>query len=244
MALSDAPFTSVVALPTLLPVADDETTRWCEKNILFYRFQRSFGSRAYFKYLSAPDNEASSDPLPHLHVVSSFSEKPTQPYSLLSPIPHKRLRRFANKDTILYLCPTADGNHYMRNDGSLTTELFKAWYPLRPPHPTNTGAATERVDDVLVTAETSGDLTTTTEAIEAIETPIGGIESPKPSGGLPTNAHAYAHIEHAFCMPVCCVTPQGIIPLPDLIRAHLALIKAMRSVVGEMTIRGTGWRDD
>jgi hypothetical protein len=228
----------------MLPLADAEQTYGLEST-LFYRLQRAFDSKPYFKHLSMYNNEPATDELPYLHISLSCSERPPEAHSLLSRIPPKRLRRFVNKDTILYVRPTMD---WMRSNDCLARDIFRGWYPYRPPLPTHTSAdmsaaSREQTNEHSAITEISGPSVTTSDtAYSSGPLPTNELRLHRPRS-LPTSAEAYTCLQQAFCVPMSYFEPkdgeEGL-ALPGLIRAHVALVRAVRAVLDEIRMPAAG----
>lgn len=109
-----------------LPKADAEYISECEE-LMYEDFWLNSFRRPYFKFPSTAHFEASKDGLPLLHFRWT-GEDPDTAHSLSTrPDPHL-LKNFMNKDTVLYVRP--------KGQGDIPRDLFMAWYPHRPPLPT------------------------------------------------------------------------------------------------------------
>ena len=206
---------------SLLP-SSAELTSSCD-SLLFSRFERSFSTAPRLDVEDEDDGKPiepsellSSRCYFTLRVPQSFSERPAQPYSLDDPLPTKLARRFANKDTILYMqghVGTRQPPNASSLPGSLDRAIFRIWYPLRqelryklPPSSPQPTTKIRRAD----------------------------------SAPIPTEAPARAALETAFCTPVR-VPPADRMPLHQLIRAHENMVRRLEEVADQIRMDGT-WR--
>lgn len=247
----------------VLPLGDPESASHHEEG-LFRRFEFSFYSKPSFGYFSIDGQAPLIDELPNLHVYLPFSSsRPAEPHSLQSRLPPQRLKRFVNKDVVLYIRRPSDR---MRDD-CLMRDLFKAWYPLRPPAPTHTSTSTATIAEDETTLALSGSSTLSAIPIlpstVAMPTPqpadsetsnlpkvsSAGEPTQQTSKDLPTVFQAYTVLEHGFCVPMVAIPPKengGNIDLVELVNAHVALVSGIRAVLDEINMEPpgmwqTGW---
>lgn len=232
-------------LETPLPFAPPEQHSGADRAHLT-KFKYLFRYKDFFEYPSVDNDGIATDELPNfvLNRRPASERKPVQICSLSSPLPPKNLKRFVNKDTILYVDCSHD--KWSSGGGSLANDLFRAWYPLRPPAPTHTsvklqdaGKATtlahsqsEQASATPLSAE-SGSLSAVVETSSATGQPT------KPLQTIPTTHQAYVHLEHGFCAPMALSPkrdPDFEVHLADLIPAHIALVDGLHAVLDQIKI--------
>lgn len=256
MVLSKLPIFSSSAgtLETALDIDTVERVSHIEQR-LYIRFEHLFAGLPFFRTTTTDDNELPTHELPNLilYPPSCSEDKPMTICSLRNELPteelniSKRLKRFVNKDVILYVRFPADWHR----DHCLARDLFRAWYPYRPPLPTHVSVAAEDVADQaslrgISAAKTSPNDSLPQEGHTSTNVSSSGHANAttKLPKHLPTRALAYFHLDHAFCSPMRLhpeMIRDGEVDLAALIPAHIALVDSLVAVLDDIKVENWVW---